>query len=57
MLSWIVLLVLVGFLVTCTIHIVASFCQIIMRILHWTPKKQGPIISNINEKDMYEVKG
>ena len=56
MLSWIVLLVLVGFLVTCTIHIVSSCCQIIKRILRWTPKKQGPIISNISEKDMYEVK-
>ncbi len=57
MLSWIVLLVLVGFLVTCTIHIVSSCCQIIKRILRWTPKKQGPIISDISEKDMYEVKG
>lgn len=40
MLSWIVLLVLVGFLVICAIHIIASCYQLIKLILHWTPKKQ-----------------
>ena len=39
MLSWIVLFVLVGFIVICTIHIIASCYQLIKLILHWTPKK------------------